>query len=308
LELEILLKELTLLLNNLNQESKRNIAIKQAEKKIKEDINLALERIDKDINKQKTYLSENLSSITPELMTSIVANVNKLEKTKKQLFNSDKEKLDKFKNINIETSTFLYDNNILTSSELALKVKKEGDKKKEKERKKKAETKKIEIANAKSKKPYKEEQFIKIIKNAKIKFNSAVTNAAKGKIIYDRTQEICRLITSIQIYDWKGKVIRTDTNEDGWGVLGVEIGTDITLHTNRSVVSDWGSDTLINPGSGLYNSFMNIAVGDTINFSGSFFEEGREKGTCLDINAGTLKKRVLDPEYEFKFTRIEKIK
>ena len=38
LELENLSKELTLLLNNLNQEQKRNIAIKQAEKKIKEDI------------------------------------------------------------------------------------------------------------------------------------------------------------------------------------------------------------------------------------------------------------------------------
>ena len=98
------------------------------------------------------------------------------------------------------------------------------------------------------------------------------------------------------------------TNQDGWGVLGIEIDTDITLHTNRSALGDWGSDTLINPGSGLFISFMNLAEGDTINFSGSFFKEGREKGTCLNIISVRLKERVLDPEYEFKFTRIEKIK
>ena len=303
-QLENLKKELTLLLGSLKAEERRNIAINEAEKKIKVDINRALERIDKDINKQKTYLSENLSSITPELMTLIVANVNKLEKIKKQLFSSDKEKLDKFKNINIETSTFLFDNNVLTSSELALKEE-ENRKKKVKDSKKKEEAQKI--ANAKKSKPYNQEQFIKIINKAKIKFNTAETDAVKGKVLYDRTQEICGLITSVSIKDWKGKVSKVETNQDGWGVLEIELDTDLKLSTRDDVFGDYGSNTLINPGSNLFKSYMYFKEGDTITFSGSFFKEGREKGTCLNIMTTRLKTRVLKPTYEFKFTQVEKL-
>ena len=72
------------------------------------------------------------------------------------------------------------------------------------------------------------------------------------------------------------------------------------------VYGDYGSNTLINPGSDLFESFMYLKRGDKINFSGSFFKENREKGTCLNIMNGTLSFRVLKPTYEFKFTEINK--
>ena len=52
---------------------------------------------------------------------------------------------------------------------------------------------------------------------------------------------------------------------------------------------------------------MYLKKGDEIKFSGSFFKEHREKGTCLNIISGLLETRVLNPTYEFKFTGVTKI-
>ena len=151
-------------------------------------------------------------------------------------------------------------------------------------------------------------QFIQIIKSAKRKFNQNSQNpAAQGKVLYDRTKEICALMTSLKVGNWVGKVSKVETNEDGWGVLEIELDTNLRLSTRDNVYGDYGSNTLINPGSDLFNSFMYLRKGNKIKFSGNFFKEDREKGTCLNLMNGTLQYRVLKPTYEFKFTKIDKI-
>jgi TPR repeat protein len=153
-----------------------------------------------------------------------------------------------------------------------------------------------------------QQEFIQIIKSAKRKFNQNSQNpAVQGKVLYDRTKEICALMTNLWIYDWVGKVAKVETNEDGWGVLEIELDTNLRLSTRDNVYGDYGSNTLINPGSDLFNSFMYLRKGNKIKFSGSFFKENREKGTCLNLMNGTLQYRVLEPKYEFKFTKIDKI-
>ena len=305
-ELENLSKELNLLLINLNKEEKRNITIKQEIEKIKVDIDNALLILDEDINKQKRYLAENLSSISPELMTLVVENVSKLEKIKKHVFNSDKEKLTALQKVNSETVSFFYDNNILTSAELELKKKKESAIKKEEERKKKAEAKKIEIENAKYKKPDKQQRFINIINSAKSSYIKAESDLAKGKILYDRTQKICKLNT-YRVSNWKGKVHKISINQDGWGVFAVQIDGDLYFSTYSTAYEDYGSDTLISPGSSAFRTIMNLERGDKISFSGSFFKEEREKGTCLSMFNVLLIDRVKLPNYLFRFTDVKKI-
>ena len=303
-DLESVQKDLMVLRKEFKLEENINIEIKNKAKELQADTNFAKIRLDQNISYLKKYLTENISSITPEFMTLIVEKVNSLESTKQQKFTNKQQALDSLNKINIEISTFRKKNNIITSSELALKEE-EDRKKKVEDSKKKEEAQKI--ANAKKSKPYNQEQFIKIINKAKIKFNTAETDAVKGKVLYDRTQEICGLITSVSIKDWKGKVSKVETNQDGWGVLEIELDTDLKLSTRDDVFGDYGSNTLINPGSNLFTSYMYFKEGDTINFSGSFFKEGREKGTCLNIMTTRLKTRVLKPTYEFKFTQVEKL-
>jgi len=152
-----------------------------------------------------------------------------------------------------------------------------------------------------------QQEFIQIIKSAKRKFNqNSEYPAAQGKVLYDRTKEICALMTSSNVYNWVGKVSKVETNEDGWGVLEIELDTNLRLSTRDNVYGDYGSNTLINPGSDLFESFMYLKRGDKIKFSGNFFKEDREKGTCLNLMNGTLSFRVLKPTYEFKFTKINK--
>ena len=153
-----------------------------------------------------------------------------------------------------------------------------------------------------------QKQFIQIIRNAKQKFNqNSQYPAAQGKVLYDRTLEICNLMTNLWVDNWDGRVVKVDTNEDGWGVLEIELDTNLQLSTRENIFGDYGSNTLINPGSNLFESFMYLKKGDKIKFSGSFFKEQREKGTCLNIISGLLETRVLKPTYEFRFSQVEKI-
>ena len=64
-ELENADKELTIFLDDLVAESQRN-------KKLISDVNTELSIIDQHINKLKTYVRENLSTLSPDLMPLII--------------------------------------------------------------------------------------------------------------------------------------------------------------------------------------------------------------------------------------------
>ena len=61
------------------------------------------------------------------------------------------------------------------------------------------------------------------------------------------------------------------------------------------------------PGSSAFRTIMNLERGDKISFSGSFFKEEREKGTCLSMFNVLLIDRVKLPNYLFRFTDVKKI-
>ena len=129
-ELENVEKELTFFLSTLRAEIKVNVDNKRIEEELEKDIKFSKKNLFLNIYKLKTYLAENISSISPELMTLIVEKVSILESTKQQKFTNKKEELLALNKVNDEISSFSSNNNILTAAEITATKKKAEEKKK----------------------------------------------------------------------------------------------------------------------------------------------------------------------------------
>jgi len=196
-ELENTTKELTIFLSDLAAEHKKNTDAKKSEKKLLNELNAELSRIDQHINKLKTYFAENLSSISPELMPLILEKVTVLKTIKNESsFKNKSEELKALRKVNEEISNFILDNNITTKAELA-----EEKNKAEAEEKRKADAKKAEEkskadakkAEEKSKADAKEAKRLKNFKTVKLtciyarlyNFGSLFLDEAEQKWKYD---------------------------------------------------------------------------------------------------------------------------
>jgi len=142
-ELENKNKELTTFLMYLKTESREAIAAKKTAKKkkaeekaLKKDIDIELTKIDQHINKLTTYLAENLSSLSAEIMDLTVKKITVLKTTK----NKDLKEL---KKTNQAISNFILENNIVTKLDIVKEKKKVEDRKKAVERQRIADAKKV---------------------------------------------------------------------------------------------------------------------------------------------------------------------
>ena len=181
--LQVLNKELIQLINDIDNQ-----------KKIESKIKFESITLDQNINKLKTYLTENISSISPELMSLIVGKVNILENTKKQKFTNNNEEKKVLIKVNDDIADFILNNNLLTDSDIA-KTKKQAEDKKKSDAKKKADKKKAEErkrkADAKKKADAKERERLKNFKTVKMNCSYSINGqylnyswAYDGKKLY----------------------------------------------------------------------------------------------------------------------------
>ena len=166
-ELENADKELTIFLDDLVAEAQRIADAKKAEEKRIADakkadeellnkVNTELSIIDQHINKLKTYVRENLSTLSPDLMPLILEKVSILKTTKNESSSDNKsEKLKALRKVNEEISNFILDNNIVTKAE----EKRIADAKKAEE-KRIADAKKAELTEAKRKEKNKKSKIV----------------------------------------------------------------------------------------------------------------------------------------------------
>ena len=181
--LQVLSKELIQLINDIDNQ-----------KKIESKIKFESITLDQNINKLKTYLTENISSISPELMSLIVGKVNILKNTKKQKFTNNNEEKKVLVKVNDDIADFILNNNLLTDSDIA-KTKKQAEDKKKSDAKKKADKKKSEErkrkVDAKKKADAKERERLKNFKTVKMNCSYSINGqylnyswAYDGKKLY----------------------------------------------------------------------------------------------------------------------------
>ena len=117
-ELENADKELTIFLDDLVAEAQRIADAKKADEELLNKVNTELSIIDQHINKLKTYVRENLSTLSPDLMPLILEKVSILKTTKNESSSDNKsEELKVLRKVNEEISKFMLDNNIATEEE-----------------------------------------------------------------------------------------------------------------------------------------------------------------------------------------------
>jgi cell division septation protein DedD len=152
--------------------------------------------------------------------------------------------------------------------------------------------------------PATETSFIQAVDKARKDSGSAENDMQKGGIKAARDNTICSTLTSLEVPDWVGTVKTVDSNSDGKGVLEIEIAPNILVKTWNNALSDIGTDTLIQPGTPLFESASAMEPGQLVTFSGRFFPG--MSGDCFDESSLTLDGKLQSPEFIFRFATLAK--
>jgi len=147
-----------------------------------------------------------------------------------------------------------------------------------------------------------ESRFIEIVSTAQGDSRRTENDMQKGGVKARRDKSICSTLSSYSVADWVGTVEEIDSNSDGKGVLGIRIAPDVIVKTWNNDLSDIGSDTLIEPGSPVFESAAAMKSGQLVRFSGTFLPGS--SGDCLNEGSITLNGKVESPEFIFRFTKV----
>src|SRR5471032_3404314 len=153
-----------------------------------------------------------------------------------------------------------------------------------------------------SERPPDEAAFIAAVSHAQETQSSAQNDMQRGGIKADRDAAICKLLASGNIQGWTGRVNKVDANSDGKGVFKVEIAPDIFLQTWNNDLSDFADHTLMEPNSQVFKAASNMAKGAAVRVSGTLF--AGDSGDCVKEGSLTLRGKLQEPEFIFKFDAI----
>jgi len=150
--------------------------------------------------------------------------------------------------------------------------------------------------------PNQEAEFINTVSVAQRGSAQAANDMQRGGIKATRDEAICGLFAgSFTVENWVGTVKTIDSNSDGKGIMGISLAEEITLTTWNNDLSDIGDNTLIQPGTELFQTASSLRKGQTVSFSGSFMPK---REGCVDESSITLRGKLDDPEFIFRFARV----
>lgn len=149
--------------------------------------------------------------------------------------------------------------------------------------------------------PSDQEQFVAIFLDYLNQFKAAETELQGANILNQRDDALCRVLTRGQVDGWVGKLATVSANSEGKAVLSVEIAKDLRLETWNNALSDMFDDTLVEPGTSLYDNVLPLKRGDTVVFSGEFIAGSNY---CLKDKRFSDSARASKPDFVFRFTEM----
>lgn len=144
--------------------------------------------------------------------------------------------------------------------------------------------------------------FLKIFNDAAKKYESAETDLQRSVIIKGRNAEMCAKVGG-SFTHWVGKIDDVGANGEGKAYVSIDLGSDVKFQTWNNAFSDSGDNTLIPPGSALFNHLVALAPGDKVVFSGNFVPGD---GACLKTSNMTEYFSATSPEFVTRFTDVTK--
>lgn len=139
--------------------------------------------------------------------------------------------------------------------------------------------------------------------SARQQFTEAKNDLVRGGLRPKRGLALCDALPDRVAKDWVGTVYDLTTNGDGWGVFSVEMEGDIWISTWNNSMSDRGYRTLIDPDSALFTALSDLSVGQTVIFSGKFFEDNLSTD-CFREKSLTILGAMSEPEFVFSFSDV----
>ncbi len=148
-----------------------------------------------------------------------------------------------------------------------------------------------------------QEQFVAAIGAVQRDARTVANDMQMGGLKARLDKQLCSILANSggQVRNWSGTVSTVDANSDGKGVLAVEVAHNVTVKTWNNSLSDVSDHTLIEPDDALFAQASNLKVGQRVTFSGKFYKA--DPG-CIEESSLTLKGKVTDPEFIFKFSAI----
>ncbi len=150
--------------------------------------------------------------------------------------------------------------------------------------------------------PADESSFISTVASAQAQSHQVENDMQRGGVKARRDSMLCGQLGSFAVSNWVGTVTSVDSNSDGKGVFAVRIAPDISLKTWNNSFSDIEDNTLMPPGSPVFNAASIMKTGQTILFSGTFLRG--EEGDCVKEGSLTLQGKVESPDFIFRFSSV----
>lgn len=152
--------------------------------------------------------------------------------------------------------------------------------------------------------PEQQASFIAAISDYKKRFDAAGNELQQSVLRDERRMAILKAVGGqLRAEGWSGTLRKLETNNDGDAVVSVRVASNIDLATWNNAISDVLHSTLIEKGTPLYATLVNMSVGDKIKVSGNFI---RAEADGLFEQSITIRGAMTAPEFLFKFDHISK--
>ncbi|WP_057466219.1 hypothetical protein [Pseudovibrio sp. POLY-S9] len=150
--------------------------------------------------------------------------------------------------------------------------------------------------------PAEQTQFVTAVQNATASFRAAKNELAQGGTRSKRKENVCAVLSSLEVNNWVGQLEQLTSNSDGLGVISIRLADGVTVKTWNNAFSDIGDDTLIDPSSPLFSQVAELSKNQRIRFSGRFFNSDLD---CIKEPSISLRGSMTDPEYIMRFYSVE---
>lgn len=136
---------------------------------------------------------------------------------------------------------------------------------------------------------------------------TAETDLQRANVLNVRSDAMCESVPDGVVDEWIGTVVTVDANGEGKAVVVVSIEEDIEIGTWNNALSDSGDRTLIEQGTDLYDSALELAPGDTVRFSGTLKSGSESNDRCYYTSNLTEVMSIDSPDYILNFSDLQKV-
>jgi hypothetical protein len=151
--------------------------------------------------------------------------------------------------------------------------------------------------------PQQQLDFLKIIEDARQAYASGQNDMQKGAARPNRARALCNLLRTRRVEGWVGTVTQLTTNNEGKGVISLDVGRGIVVMTANNAFSDIGLNTMLDPNGSLFQIASTLNKGDDVRFSGEFISGDTD---CIMEVSLTMSGSIRSPWFIFRFRGLTK--